>query len=127
MKPNARPYLNALVVQFQAVRDAAHEYVADLEPISTLLRTALHPAVFVHDPAFDDTVTDSFPNDVFGILLRVKVELDTYVPQGDPGVRQRKPSDAGLDDILTQTHNEGVRLVRLKLRRVLGERRLELR
>ncbi len=80
----------------------------------------------MHDAALDDSVSDRLSNNVLGVLLRVKVKLDTDVSERDPRVGQREPSDPSLDNILPQSHDEGVRLVRLKLRGVAREGALEL-
>ena len=80
----------------------------------------------MHDLALDDAVADRLADDVLRVLLRVEVELDADVAQRDARVREREPAHAGLDDVLPQTHDEGVRLVGRELRLVFFERGLEL-
>ena len=54
------------------------------------------------------------------------MQLHTDIAERDPGIRQRQPTDAGLDYVLPKTYDERVGLVRLKLGGVAGERSLEL-
>lgn len=125
---DADTYLDALVVQTQTERNAAPENVADFctIPAAGLGRVALHPARLVHDASLDNAVANGLADNVLRVLLRVEVQLETDIAQRDAAVAQREPADAGLDDVLTQTEDERVRLVRGELGRVRGERRLEL-
>ena len=120
-------HFDALVVQLQAVLDTSHEHVRHIEPVPALLRATLHPALFVDDPSFNDTIADRLAHDVLRVFFGVQMQLHADITQADPRVRQRKPPDPCLDDVLPQAHDERVRLVRLELRRVLRERALELR
>ena len=119
-------HLHALVVQLQTVLNTTREHVADLGAIPTLLAAAFHPALLVHDAALDDAVANRLADNVLRVLLRVEVEFDADVAQRDARVREREPAHAGLDDVLPQTHDEGVRLVGLKLCRMPRQRGLEL-
>ena len=110
-----KTHLHALVVQLQTVVDTPREHVADLRPVPTLLPTTFHPALLVHDAAFNDAVPNRLPDDVLRVLLRVKVQLHANVSQRDAGIRQGEPSDSSLDNILAQPDDERVRLVSLEL------------
>lgn len=76
-------HLHAFVVELEAVLDATHEDLADLEAVSALLGAALQPAALMRDVAVDNAVTNRLADDVLSIFLGVKVQLDTDVPKGD--------------------------------------------
>ena len=78
------------------------------------------------NPALDDPVADSLPNNVLRVLLRIQMKLNADISQRYPRVRKGEPPYTGLDDVLPQTHDEGVRLVGRELRLVFFERGLEL-
>jgi hypothetical protein len=120
-------YFDALVVQLQAIPNAAREHLADLRAISCLLATALHPAFLVYDAALDDTVANRLTNDVLGVLLRVEMQFDAYIAQRDTGVRKRETADACFNYVLPEPRDERVSLISLEASRVRRKCRLELR
>lgn len=55
------------------------------------------------------------------------MELEANISQRYPRIRQRQPTDPGLDDVLPKTPDQRVGLIGLELGRMLRERCLELR
>ena len=102
-------------MQVQAKRNPAPKEFANFRAVVVLLRRALHPALLVDNTTLDDAVTDGLANNVLRIFFRVEVQLNADVSEGDARVRKRQSPNAGLDDVLSQSNNETVSLVGLKL------------
>lgn len=120
-------YLDALVMQLQAIPNPPREHIANLRAISALLATALHPPLLVHDAPLDDTISDGLAHNVLGVFLRVEVQLNADVAEGDARVREGEPADTCFYDILTKADDKSVSFVGFKLGSVLRQRGLELR
>ena len=86
MKKNT--HLDTLVMKIQAESNSAAEEFANFGSIIVLVGCAFQPAFLMDNPTFDDTVPDSFTDDILGILFRVQVQLDTNVTERDPGIRK---------------------------------------
>lgn len=80
--------------------------LSGLVPVSS--RPADHPSLLVIEPdALDDSVPDGLGHDVLGVLLVIELKLDADVLKRNLGVGERDLVDAGLDDVVTETEDEG--------------------
>ena len=80
----------------------------------------------MNDQALNDAIPDGLANNVLRVLLRIEVELDTNVAEGDTRVGKGETSYASLDDILAKAHDESVCLVGFELGSVFRQCGLKL-
>jgi len=76
--------LDALIVQLQTVRYSLSKDLADLRTVPTLLSIAFHPSLLVHNAALDDTIPDSFTNNILCVFLGIQMELETNISERYP-------------------------------------------
>ena len=74
--------LDALVVQFQTVRYPLPKDLADLGTIPTLLAIAFHPSLLMHNTALDNTIPNSFTDNILCVFLGIQMELEADISQG---------------------------------------------
>jgi hypothetical protein len=103
-----------------------------MERILRLIRTihintlsALDVSLLVIDQRVNDTIPNSLAHDVFRILLGIELKLQARVAEGDSRVGERKHSDSGLDDVVSESENECPGLVGLEDGGVGRDRLLE--
>jgi hypothetical protein len=70
-KEEKKTHLHALIVQIQTKRNSPPEYLADFWSIAAFLRPRFHPSFFMHNTAFDYSISDSLAYDVFSVFLRI--------------------------------------------------------
>lgn len=76
--------LYALIVQLQTVRYPLSKDFADLRTIPALLAITFHPSLLMHDTALDNTIPNSFTDNVLCVFLGIKVEFEANISQRYP-------------------------------------------
>jgi len=63
------------------------------------------------DCSFDDTISNSFSNDIFSLFFRVCLELDANISDRDSRVCQGDGAEGGLENEMTESEDEEVVVV----------------
>ena len=83
---NSVQYLDTLIMQIQTKRNPPSENITNLRSISSLLSSAFHPPVLMHDPSFNHTISNRFTRDVLRVFFRIQMQLVANVAERDTGI-----------------------------------------